>query len=450
MDDAKLTDRIYPNKIIAQDNKFQNLLFKLPNLRGDDLSHTYVLRAGLDWTSIGRPLLRSTKQWRINPVMIANKTYRQATEEQKKNMDTVFKNVKGYQGANIKQLTFAVFSDFHYKKGMYASTIDGMQAIVDRAAQANVAFMIHGCDFCNDYKGSPELMNTYLKNNRNLPAYGVYGNHELESRGNVMPLVTPLLTNQPDSIIWATPDGKIGDGFTAHYYFESNGFRIICLDSNYSWNAEKKEWQHNTEASYGPPNGNSSGNSLGPKQLEWLEKVLMDAADKGIPCLVFSHVGYSAEWSSAPDTKKVREIFQKANAARQGTVLMAVNGHLHTNHVKVIDNILFFDVNTVYNGDWQGGQKEQHYADGMTYDFVDYDSDGKPTASRKRNLTELGQAKNTWFFTDPLSAIVTIDSLGHIVIEGSKTTWRYNVIPSNDGKNGCEAFITSGTYDVLE
>ena len=54
------------------------------------------------------------------------------------------------------------------------------------------------------------------------------------------------------------------------------------------------------------------------------------------------------------------------------------------------------------------------------------------------------------YFTDPLSAIVTIDSLGHIVIDGSKTTWRYNVIPSNDGKNGCEPFITSGTYDVLE
>ena len=310
--------------------------------------------------------------------------------------------------------------------------------------------MIHGGDFCNDYKGSPELMNAYLKNNRNLPAYGVYGNHELESRGNVMPLVTPLLTNRPDSVVWGTPDGKIGDGFTAHYYFESNGFRIICLDTNYSWNAEKKEWQHNPEASHGPPKGNSSGNSLGPKQLEWLENILMDAADKGIPCLVFSHVGYSAEWSSAPDTKKVRGIFQKANAARQGTVLMAVNGHLHTNHVKVIDNILFFDVNTTYNGDWQGGQKEHHYADGMTFDFVDYDQNGQPKSSNKRNLMELGQAKNTWFFTDPLSAIVTIDSLGNISINGSETTWRYDIVPSNNGKNGCEPRITSDTFNVFE
>ena len=450
LEDKKLSPRFYERNIISQNDKSQTVMIRFPKLHGNDLSRMYVFRACLAYTSSGQPVLRSTRQWRINPVMIANKTYSQSTEREQRNMDTVFKNVKGYQGANIKQLTFAVFSDFHYKKGMYASTIDGMQAIVDRAAQAKAAFMIHGGDFCNDYKGSPELMNAYLKNTRNLPAYGVYGNHELESRGNVMPRVTPLLTNRADSIVWATSDGKIGDGFTAHYYFESNGFRIICLDSNYSWNAEKKEWQHNTEASYGPPNGNSSGNSLGPKQLEWLENVLMDAADKGIPCLVFSHVGYSAEWSSAPDTKKVREIFQKANAARQGTVLMAVNGHLHTNHVKVIDNILFFDVNTVYNGDWQGGQKEQHYADGMTYDFVDYDADGKPTGSRKRNLSELGQAKNTWFFTDPLSAIITIDSLGHIVIEGSKTTWRYGVIPSNDGKNGCEPFITSGTYDILE
>ncbi|MBR4902433.1 MAG: metallophosphoesterase [Victivallales bacterium] len=450
LEDAKLTARYHESSTISQDDKTKIELLKFPNLRGDDLSRTYVVRAFLSYTSVGWPVLYSTKQWRINPVMIANKNYNQLNDTQKRNMDTVFKNVKGYQGPNVKQLTFAVFSDFHYKKGMYASPVAGMQAIVDRAAQANVAFMIHGGDFCNDYKGSPELMNAYLNNNRNLPAYGVYGNHELESRGNVMPLVTPRLTNQADNVVWATEDGKIGDGFIAHYYFESNGFRIICLDTNYSWNPTTKEWQHNTEASYGPPKGNSSGNSLGPKQLEWLENILMDAADKEIPCLVFSHVGYSAEWSSAPDTKKVREIFKKANASRLGTVLMAINGHLHTNHVKVIDNILFFDVNTVYNGDWQGGQKEQHYADGMTYDFVDYDQDGKPTGSRKRNLTELGQAKNTWFFTDPLSAIVTIDSLGHIVIDGSKTTWRYNVIPSNDGHNGCEPFITSGTYDILE
>ncbi|MBR6058658.1 MAG: metallophosphoesterase, partial [Victivallales bacterium] len=450
LEDAKLTARYHESSTISQDDKTKIELLKFPNLRGDDLSRTYVVRAFLSYTSVGWPVLYSTKQWRINPVMIANKNYNQLNDAQKRNMDTVFKNVKGYQGPNVKKLTFAVFSDFHYKKGMYASPIAGMQAIVDRAAQANVAFMIHGGDFCNDYKGSPELMNAYLKNNRNLPAYGVYGNHELESRGNVMPLVTPLLTNRPDSVVWGTPNGKIGDGFTAHYYFESNGFRIICLDTNYSWNAEKKEWQHNTEASYGPPKGNSSGNSLGPKQLEWLENILMDAADKGIPCLVFSHVGYSAEWSSAPDTKKVRGIFQKANAARQGTVLMAVNGHLHTNHVKVIDNILFFDVNTTYNGDWQGGQKEHHYADGMTFDFVDYDQNGQPKSSNKRNLMELGQAKNTWFFTDPLSAIVTIDSLGNISINGSETTWRYDIVPSNNGKNGCEPRITSDTFNVFE
>ena len=450
LDDAKLTARTYESFRISKDDKHETYMLKFPNMRGDDLSRTYVVRACLAYTSSGQPILRSTRQWRITPVFIANNTYRQATEEQKKNMDTVFKNVKGYQGADIKQLTFAVFSDFHYKKGMYASTIDAMQAIVDRAAQAKAAFMIHGGDFCNDYKGSPELMNAYLKNNRNLPAYGIYGNHELETRGNVMPLVTPLLTNRPETVVWGSADGKTGDGFIAYYYFESNGFRIVCTDTNYSWNSAKKEWQHNIEASYGPPVGNSSGNSLGPVQLEWLEKVLMDAADKGIPCIVFSHDSFSATWSSSPDTQKVRSIFRNANLCHPGTVIMAVNGHLHTNHVNVMDNILFWDVNTVFNGDWQGGQKEQHYADGMTFDFVDYDQNGQHKSSKKRNLNELWQAKNTWFFTDPLSAIVTIDSLGNISINGAETTWRYNVIPSNDGKNGCEPRITSGTFNIFE
>ena len=448
--DTKLPPRFYESNTNSQNDKSQTVMIRFPNLRGDDLSRTYVVRACLVYTSSGRPVLRSTRQWRINPVVIANTSYRQSTEAQKKNMDTVFKNVKGYQGANIKQLTFAVFSDFHYKKGMYASTIADMQAILDRAVQSKSSFIIHGGDFCNDYKGSPELMNAYLKNNPHLPAYGIYGNHELETRGNVMQLVTPLLTNQLENVVWGTADGKLGDASIAYYYFEANGFRIICTDTNYSWNPAKKEWQHNIEASYGPPAGNSSGNSLGPVQLEWLEKVLMDAAEKGIPCIVFSHDSYSATWTSSPDTPKVRLIFQKANQRRPGTVLMAVNGHLHTNHQKIMDNILFWDVNTVFNGDWQGGQKEQHYADGMTFNFVDYDQSGQQKSSKMRNLNELWQAKNTWFFTDPLSAIVTIDSLGNISINGSETTWRYAVVPSNDGKNGCEPRITSGSYNVLE
>ncbi len=84
----------------------------------------------------------------------------------------------------------------------------------------------------------------------------------------------------------------------------------------------------------------------------------------------------------------------------------------------------------------------------MTYDFTDYDANGTPKGTVKRNLNELTQAKNTWFFTDPLSAIVTIDSIGNIQIDGAETTWRYGVIPERDGQGGCEARITSKKYQI--
>lgn len=53
-------------------------------------------------------------------------------------------------------LSFLVFADLHYKQGMYASTVADLQAILDRAAEHKVDFILHAGDFCNDYPGSPE------------------------------------------------------------------------------------------------------------------------------------------------------------------------------------------------------------------------------------------------------------------------------------------------------
>ena len=39
------------------------------------------------------------------------------------------------------------------------------------------------------------------------------------------------------------------------------------------------------------------------------------------------------------------------------------------------------------------------------------------------------QAKNTWFFREPLSAIVTVTENGEINIEGAKTSWVYDITP---------------------
>lgn len=340
-------------------------------------------------------------------------------------------------------LTFSVFADLHYKKGMYAVTVSDMEAILNRASHYHVDFIIHAGDFSNDYIGSTELINPYLNNKYHMDAYGIYGNHELESKGNSMEVVTKLLTND-ENVTWGTNDGKIGDGSIGYYYFEKNGFRIICTDTNYSYNEEQKVWEHNKTASWGAPSENLYSNSLGPKQLEWLENILTDAAEHKIPCIVFSHASFSGIWKSSPDTETVQKLFDKVNKIRPKTVIMCVNGHYHTNHIQVKNNILYFDVNTVINGYWQE-KPEHHYKEEHMFTFDDYDSNGRKTDSKEISLTSLWQSKNTHYFTEPLSAIVKVSEDGTIEIIGSKTTWRYGIEPGvND--IGAMPEISSGEF----
>ncbi len=328
-----------------------------------------------------------------------------------------------------KGITFGLFADLHYKKGMYLSMVEDMEKILYRANENNADFVIHAGDYSNDYNGSREIVDVYLKNKYNLPVYGIYGNHELESKGNRLETVTPLLTNRASEVVWGTDDGKIGDGSIGYYYFDVDDFRIICTDTNYSYNEELSCWQHNLEASWGAPQGNIKVNSLGPEQLKWLEKVLFDAADKGKHCIVASHAAFYCEWSGdSPDSAAVRDMFKKANDKKRGTVIMSLNGHYHTNRIAESDNIVYFDVNTVRNGCWRPGN-EEHYSPEHTFLQIDYDENGVAVGSKTAPLSALWQSKNTWYFDKPLSAIVTISKDGQITVSGSKAEWIYGVIP---------------------
>ena len=66
----------------------------------------------------------------------------------------------------------------------------------------------------------------------------------------------------------------------------------------------------------------------------------------------------------------------------------------------------------------------------MTYDFQDYDTEGRPKGElQSLPLNSMKQAKNTWFFRDPLSAIVTVNENGAIKIEGASSSWVYDIEP---------------------
>ena len=106
-----------------------------------------------------------------------------------------------------------------------------MNAIMDRANESGSSFVLSAGDMCNDFIGSPELVEAFKNNQHGLTVANVYGNHELESANNSMEYVTPTLTNNKN-VIWGTADGSM-DTNIGYYYFEENGFRIVCIDTNY-------------------------------------------------------------------------------------------------------------------------------------------------------------------------------------------------------------------------
>ena len=107
---------------------------------------------------------------------------------------------------------------------------------------------------------------------------------------------------------------------------------------------------------------------------------------------------------------------------------MSINGHYHTNHMALKNNIVFFDVNTVRNGDWRSA-KSHHYTPDQKFDFTEYDDNGTAVKKYMRSLTELTQGMNTYFFSSPLSANVSISKNGDIKIEGTRSEWIYGVVP---------------------
>lgn len=343
----------------------------------------------------------------------------------------------------MSRLRFTVFSDFHYQNEMNGVKVEDLEKILERAENTNSDFVIHCGDFCQAGIESNQIFKAYLENEQGLKVYGVYGNHELE--GSLMPFTTPRLTNDRE-VIWGTEDGKIGNGYIGHYYFDINGYRIVCTNTNYSYNEAEDIWEHNKRFSWGPPSENVLYNALSPNQLEWLEDVLNDAADKDLKCIIFSHSTFSPLWrSDCSDAQKVRDIFARVNAKKPKTVIAALNGHYHTNHMGMVDGIFYFDVNS-NRGHWQPN-KIRHLDESHTFEYTEYNCFGEKVRSYQKQHLDYYMADNGWFFADKdLSAVVTIDG-DEIMVDGFESEWYEGIVPEK-AIEGTEPRISSGTFKI--
>ena len=335
-----------------------------------------------------------------------------------------------------EKITFGVFADLHYKKGMYIPSVEDLKSVFRFSKENQAEFVIHLGDMCNDYLHSPEIRKAYLDNEEGFEVFGIYGNHELETQGNDMATVTPFLTNAADKVVWGTKDGRIGDGSIGYYYFDKGNFRFIATDTNYSLNVSTGEYEHNRPASWGAPYENAYHDSLGTEQLEWLRNIILDAANQDKHCIVLSHATFCPEWEISPDGEAVLGIFREANSIKEGAVVLALNGHWHDNRQTVVENVTFIDVNTVRNGFWQN-EKYFPYAEEdpenprYTFEYVDYDENGVEKGREIRALESLRMSSRTLYFDSPLSATVTVSEDGRIKIKGRCANWIYGIKPDN-------------------
>lgn len=344
-------------------------------------------------------------------------------------------------------IKFVVFADFHYREGVYTTSIEDLEGIFEKAHNCGADFVLSAGDMYNDCIRSPEFVEAYKNNKYNLPVFDVYGNHELEMPGNRMEDVTPNLTNM--DVVWGTEDGKIGDCHTGYYHYDINGFRLVCIDSNYSYNTELEMFEHNRPGTFAPPKENLLEATLHPDELVWLRNVILDAADKGLHCIVTAHHCFNSAWQGlSPDWQKIQAIYREANEKRKGTVLMSINGHVHSDRQQVIEDVLYFDVNSTRNG-VINSTPHFHYKDPKhTVIFTEHDDEGNVIDVRERPLFELLMSPHTWYFTDALSAIVTVNGDGHIVIEGMESSWLNGVEPTkSEGRlDAANPRISSGEY----
>ena len=291
----------------------------------------------------------------------------------------------------MQKVKFSVFADIHIEDHWAPDSIGRLNAILDRAKKENVDFVIHCGDFCTppDYPNALEIYNNF-----EIPTYHVLGNHDLDKR--------PL-----EDVVKAF--GMPHE----YYYFDKNGFRFIVLNENYCR-------VDGVDIPY------SSGNyfKLGPyrdyisqEQVEWLDDVVMSSP---YPMVVFSHGSLQIEDINADAVKNredVQNIFRKAHKNGK-RVLMCINGHFHTDYMRIYEHVCYFDLNsaTMY---CVCDKHEPHNKFGEEF--------------HKKHPGSAHLA----IYNDPIHAVVTISDDGCIEIEGMESSFFMGVSKEDISGKSC-------------
>ena len=229
---------------------------------------------------------------------------------------------KSRPGASVpaRPLKVCIFSDLHYHPGVWTNTENSsfLEKIMARAERERCDMMIHCGDLLHGVRTPEQKAFLKLYNDFKIPGFHCLGNHDQD--GNPY---------QETCEAYRMPDG--------HYSFDKGGFRFVIADPNYFCN-EPGKFIHHGRGNYFKRVEGSTINWIPPEQLEWLRATIVGSP---YPCIVLSHQSFERGHGAPVMNKKdVQAIFNEANAKKPGTVRLVMNGHLHIDHLRVLDNIL--------------------------------------------------------------------------------------------------------------
>jgi len=294
-------------------------------------------------------------------------------------------------------LKFCAFSDIHYQPGCFPHDNRAwLERILDRAKREHCDMVIHMGDFCHNVNVCRDYIDFY--NNYPIPCYHTIGNHDDDGTTHEETLKAYRLER-------------------GYYHFDRGGFRFVVMDTNYFerdgafihysqanyhmfWQADQKD----TIAKH-----KMSDTRVSPEELVWLKETLENSP---YPCVITSHGSFerpSAE--GCLDGPAVRAIINAANAAHPGRVRLVINGHYHRDHVRILDNVVYLDLNSA------------------SYDWVSKPHDRYPADYPKKWC----HARHTIMWDDPISAIITLSKDGLIRVEGQKSRFHLGITPRDAG-----------------
>ena len=284
------------------------------------------------------------------------------------------------------RVKFSVFADLHHFPGVfYSQTPEHLTAIQERAVRENCDFIIHVGDFTHNPPACQDFIAQY--NHFALPSYHTLGNHDQDG----CPWEETLRAYQMEQ---------------GHYYFDRNGFRFIVLDPNYI--LLDGQYIHYTASNYYKTAGRHP--IVPPEQLHWLSERLRDAPG---PCVLFSHQSFEREIGGVLNWREIRDLIHGVNREIPGRVRLCVNGHHHRDFLRVLDDVVYFDLNSA------------------THDWVERTHDLYP----KELCEQYKLINHTVVFNDPIHAVITLDAAGLIKIEGMESSMLMDITREKAGMN---------------